>query len=164
MAASSYEYEVGRGIRNSADPRDDPGARCGSGGARAVKETDPNRIPIIREWEYAAGPVIAFSKVDSCLGAIQVADGYRLRGAHFAMFASGVQYDTVQFIAAMTAAGFDVNLPILYFGGGVADWTGGLGANVYMGAGPFPHPVTDAAQRMWIFEVSNGAFTYWSMA
>jgi hypothetical protein len=80
------------------------------------------------------------------------------------MFASGAQYDNVQFIAAMAAAGFDVNLPILYFGGGVADWTAGLGANVYMGAGPFPHPVTDASQRMWIFEVNNGAFTYWSMA
>jgi hypothetical protein len=163
VAAANYEYEVARGIRNSADPRDDPGARCGGGGARAVKETDPHRIPIIREWEYAAGRVIAFSKVDSCLGAIQIADGNMMRGAHFSMFASGAQYDTAQFNAAMLTAGFQVNLPILYFGGGVNDWTAGLGANVYMGVGPFAHPVADAAQRMWIFEVNAGVFTYHSM-
>ena len=129
-----------------------------------MKETDPHRIPIIREWEYAEGSVIAFSKIDSCLGAIQIADGSRLRGAHFAMYASGAVYDTVQFIAAMAAARFDVNLSILYFGGGVAEWTAGLGANAYMGVGPFPHLVTDLAQRMWIFEMNNGAFTYWTMA
>ena len=164
MAAASYDYEVARGIRNSADPQDDPAVRCGAGGARAVKETDPHRIPIIREWEYASGRVIAFSKVDSCLGVIQVADGNLLRGAHFSMFASGAQYDTVQFNAAMQAAGFQVNLPILYFGGGVNDWTGGLIGNAYPAAGHFPHPVVDAAQRMWIFEVNNALFTYHSMA
>jgi hypothetical protein len=164
VAAANYEYEVGRGIRNSADPGDNPAARCGRGGLQAVKDTDPSRIPIIREWEYAAGRVIAFSKVDSCLGAIQIADGNRLRGAHFSMFASGFQYDTVQFVAAMQAAGFAVNLPILYFGGGVNDWTPGLGPNAYMGAALFPHPVVDAAQRMWIFEMNNGLFTYHSMA
>ena len=163
MAAASYDYEVSRGIRNSADPADDPVPRCGAGGSRAVKDTDPHRIPIIREWEYASGRVLAFSKIDSCLGAVQI-DGSMLRGAHFSMFASGVAYDTAQFAAAMAAAGFQVNLPILYFGGGVNDWTAGLGANAYMGAGPFPHPVVDAAQRRWIFEISNGAFTYHSMA
>jgi hypothetical protein len=164
VAAANYEYEVGRGIRNSADPADNPAARCANGGLQAVKDTDPSRIPIIREWEFAAGRVVAFSKVDSCLGAIQIADNNRLRGAHFSMFASGHQYDTVQFGAAMQAAGFLVNLPVLYFGGGVNDWTLGLGPNAYMGAGPFPHPVTDAPQRMWIFEMNNGLFTYHSMA
>jgi hypothetical protein len=164
MAAADHEYEVARGIRNSADPGDDPGSRCGRGGNRAIKETDPRRIPIIREWEYAEGRVIAFSRIDSCLGAIQVADNNRLRGAHFSMFASGAMYDTVQFIAAMAAAGFQQNLPILYFGGGVADWMAGLGAHAYMGVGPFPHPVNDAAQRIWIFEMNNGAFTYHSVA
>jgi len=164
MAAIDYEYEVSRGIRNSADPRDDPGVRCGAGGSLAAKETDPHRIPIIREWEYTAGRVIAFSKIDSCLGAVQIADNNRLRGAHFSMFASGLQYDTVQFAAAMAAAGFQVALPILYIGGGVADWTAGLGANAYMGVAPFPHAVVDAAQRRWIFEINNGLFTYHSMA
>ncbi|MCP1374576.1 hypothetical protein [Dyella lutea] len=164
MAADSFEYEVARGTRNSADPHDDPGVRCAAGGRRAVKETDPNRIPIIREWEYASGRVIAFSKIDSCLGAIQIADNRMLRGAHFSMFASGVPYDTAQFAAAMAAAGFQLNLPILYFGGGVQDWLQGLGMNAYMGVGPFAHPVADAAQRQWIFEMDNGAFTYHSMA
>lgn len=164
MAAANYEYEVGRGIRNSADPMDDPATRCALGGARAVKETDPHRIPIIREWEFAVGRVIAFSRIDSCLGALQAVDDFRLRGAHFSMFASGVQYDIAQFNAAMQAAGFQLNRPILYFGGGVADWRGGLAASAYMRVEGVPPPVQDAAQRIWIFEMDNGAFTYHPMA
>jgi len=163
MSAATYAYEVGRGIRNSADPGDDPGARCTSGGRLAVKETDPQRIPLIREWEYAGGRLLAFTTIDSCLGAIQIVDPRRLVGAHFAMFASGLQYDTPQFCAALAAAEFQINLPILYFGGGVADWRAGLGANPYMTAAVFPFPVQDAAQRRWIFEIDNGVFTYHSM-
>ncbi|WP_139370315.1 hypothetical protein [Xanthomonas axonopodis] len=163
MAASEHEYEVSRAIRNSADPGDNPSDRCARGGLRSVKETDPRRIPIIREWEYAASRVIAFSKVDSCLGALQIVDNNRLRGAHFSMFASGAQYDIVQFNAMMASAGFQVNLPILYFGGGVDDWRQGLGVNTYMSVGPFAHPVIDAEQKAWIFEINNGDFTYHSM-
>lgn len=163
MAADSYEYEVGRGIRNSSDPGDDPGARCARGGSAAVKDTDPHSIPIIREWEFASGRIIAFSKIDSCLGAVQIASTNLLRGAHFSMFASGLMYDTPKFNVAMLAAGFQANLPILYFGGGVADWMNGLVGHAFGGVGPFPFPVVDAAQRMWIFEMRNGAFTYHSM-
>lgn len=164
MAAQGYEYEVGRGIRNSTDPMDDPGGRCARGGARAVKDTDPHRIPIIREWEFASGRVIAFSKIDSCLGAVQIADANSLRGAHFSMFASGQMYDTLQFNAAMQAAGFQANRPILYFGGGVDDWMNGLIGNAFAGVGRFPFPVQDAAQRMWVFEIDNDALTCHSMA
>lgn len=163
MAAASYEYEVNRGIRNSADPADDPAVRCAAGGALAVKETDPHRIPIIREWEFASGRIIAFSKVDSCLGAVQVVGDRRLRGAHFSMFASGVAYDTLRFNAAMQAAGFQVNLPIWYFGGGVADWMGGLVGNAFQAVAPFRHLMQDAAQRKWIFEMGRD-FTFHSFA
>ncbi|WP_311239921.1 MULTISPECIES: hypothetical protein [unclassified Xanthomonas] len=162
MPASDYEYEVSRAIRNSANPADNVVERCAGGGLRNANETDPHRIPIIREWEYAASRIIAFSTVDSCLGALQIADGDRLRGAHFSMYASGAQFDVVQFNAMMASAGFQLNLPILYFGGGVDDWRQGLGVNGYMGVGPFAHPVFDENQRAWIFEVKNGVFTYHS--
>ncbi len=80
------------------------------------------------------------------------------------MFASGVQYDIVQFNAAMQAAGFQLNRPILYFGGGVEDWSDGLAASAYLRVGGVPPHVQDAAQRIWIFEMDNGAFTSHSMA
>jgi hypothetical protein len=163
MAANNHQVEVVQGIQAAANPLDNPGARCAAGGAAAAHTTLPSAIPIIREWEYAAGSVIAFSKVDSCLGAVQIVNNNLLRGAHFSMFASGVQYDSVQFNAAMANAGFQQNLPILYFGGGVAEWLQGLIGNNFQGVGPFPQAVADAAQVRWIFEMNNGAFTYHSM-
>ncbi|WP_143701426.1 hypothetical protein [Xanthomonas oryzae] len=163
MAASEYENEVSRAIRDSANKEDNPSERCVKGGLRSVTETGPNKIPIIREWEYAASRVIAFSKIDSCLGALQIVDDNRLLGAHFSMFASGAPYDVEKFNEMMASAGFQVDLPILYFGGGVGDWRQGLGFNNYMGVASFSPPVIDAEQKAWIFEINNGYFTYHSM-
>lgn len=163
MSAINYEEEVLRGIEAAANPMDDPGARCQAGGALAANTTPTNQIPIIREWEYATHRVIAFSKVDSCLGAIQMASSALVRGAHFSMFASGSQFDTAQFDLAMANAGFQVNLPILYFGGGAAEWIAGLNSNTFHGVAPFPALLKDAAQKRWIFEMDNGSFTYHSM-
>ncbi|BFI96163.1 MAG: hypothetical protein RSP_16730 [Rhodanobacter sp.] len=163
MAASRYEAEVLLGITAAADPNDNPGARCEAGGAPAANSTQPTGIPIIREWEYASGAVIAFSKIDSCLGVIQMASKTLIRGAHFSMFASSSQYDVVQFDAAMGAAGFVLNLPILFFGGGVDDWKEGLDGTAFRGVGPFPPLLKDASQKRWIFQLDNGAFTYHAM-
>lgn len=51
MAASEYENEVSRAIRDSANKEDNPSERCVKGGLRSVTETGSNKIPIIREWE-----------------------------------------------------------------------------------------------------------------
>jgi len=163
MAASEYENEVSHAIRDLDSKADNPAERCVKGGLRSVTETGLNKIPIIREWEYAASRVIAFSKIDSCLGALQILDKDRLLGAHFSMFASGKPYDVVKFNEMMASAGFKVDLPILYFGGGVGDWRQGLGNNSYMGVASFAHTVIDAEQKAWIFEINDGAFTYHSM-
>lgn len=163
MAASRYEAEVLRGIEAAANPNDDPGARCLAGGTQAANSTQTSNIPIIREWEYASGAVIAFSKIDSCLGVIQMAGKALIRGAHFSMFASSSQYDVVQFDAAMTAAGFAKDLPILFFGGGVDDWKEGLSGTAFRGVGPFPPLMKDASQKRWIFQMDDGAFTYHAM-
>jgi hypothetical protein len=163
MSAINFMQEVADGIQAAADPKDDPGERCLTGGAQAVNKTPANGIPIIREWEYATHRVIAFSKIDSCLGAIQMAGANIVRGAHFSMFASSMVFDTAQFDRAMTAAGFQVNLPILYFGGGAKEWIDGLKSTTFHGVAPFPALLKDAPQKRWIFQMDSGQFTYHSM-
>ena len=163
MPAINFMQEVVDGIQAAANPNDDPGGRCRAGGAQAANTTQANGIPIIREWEYATHRVIAFSKIDSCLGAIQMAGANLVRGAHFSMFASAEMFDTAQFDKAMTAAGFQGDLPILYFGGGAREWIDGLKSTTFQGVAPFPALLKDAPQKRWIFQMDNGQFTYHSM-
>jgi hypothetical protein len=72
-----------------------------------------------------------------------------VRGAHFSMFASGSQFDSVQFDKAMNSAGFDVANPIHYFGGGVSDWRKGL-VNSCWWKQEKALPFDDEAQKAWI--------------
>ncbi|QGJ67310.1 hypothetical protein FDU21_05000 [Xanthomonas oryzae pv. oryzae] len=123
-------------MRDSANKEDNPSERCVKVAFEASRKPAPIKFPSsVNGVRRFAGD--CFSKIDSCLGALQIVDDNRLLGAHFSMFASGAPYDVEKFNEMMASAGFQVDLPILYFGGGVGDWRQGLGFNNYMGVASF---------------------------
>ena len=63
----------------------------------------------------------------------------------------------------MRAAGFVLNLPVLFSRSGVDDWKEGLDGTAFRGVGPFPPLLKDASQKRCIFRLDNGAFTYHAM-
>ena len=161
MPAINHEAEARKGITAAASANDDVSGRCAAGGKAAANATTGGK-PVIKEWEYGSGEVIVFTCIDSCLGAVQVSGQNVVRGAHFSMFASGSQFDSVQFDKAMKSAGFDVASPIYYFGGGVSDWRKGL-VNSCWWKQENALPFGDAAQKAWIFEQKDGKLTVFSM-
>lgn len=159
MPAREYEAEALRGVVAAADPRDAPDVRRNSGGARAVKKTDPNGYPVIREWEYGEARVIVFTTLDSCLGAVQIADKWSVRGAHFSMSESAPSpTDVAKFGDAMKNAGFDATKDIYYFGGEVGTWKAKLGHSIWWKARA-ELPFKDEEQKRWIFAAEGGRFT-----
>jgi hypothetical protein len=163
MAAIDYIGEAGVGILGLGNINDAISKRCTAGGNPAKYKTTPNKIPMIREWEYAEGNIIIFSKLLSCLGAIQIAGKDSVRGAHFSEFASSLQHDSVNFGKAMSNAGFTASEPIIYFGGSVSEWEGGLGNTGWLKADDHSFRKqfqrNDVNQRVWIFQVAGGKLT-----
>lgn len=161
MPAINHEAEAKKGISSAASKSDDVSVRCTAGGKAAANATTGGK-PVIKEWEYGSGEVIVFTCIDSCLGAVQVSGQNVVRGAHFSMFASGNQFDSIQFDKAMKSAGFEATSPIYYFGGGVSDWRKGLLNSCWWkqeGVLPFD----DKAQKAWIFEQKDGKLTTHAM-
>lgn len=159
MAAANHHPEVSQFIGANVMTANDVTGKNAQGGRQAVLVTQPTGIPLIREWEFAQGPIIAFSKLDSCLGALQIVNG-TLMGAHFSQFADNMTlFDGPGFHAAIAQAGFSANLPIRYFGGSTPDWKDGLNLNG-SAAPQFPLNFPDAAQHCWIFELNAGVFTH----
>lgn len=167
MAAMDHAQEVIDGLKTTFNGNDDVGGRCKGGGSVAAASTAKTQIPIIKEWEYASGSILAFSQIDSCLGVLQQVDSSTLLGAHFSRYArfnsAGdlVDFDLIKFTAVMLSAGFDINKPIIFFGGNVAEWEAGLGQSSFVtGANNQIPPSWDAAQKRWIFQIALGALTH----
>lgn len=162
MAAIRYEEEARRGI--SLVPHADQNiiARCNQGGAPAAYTTPDHMFPIIREWEFAQGSVIIFSTLDSCLGAIQFAGDDSIRGAHFAQLGGGDPCRAVKFDKTMQNAGFDSRMPIIYIGGSLEYWIGGIGQSIWFKV-PTESPDWDLGRKAWIFERRGGAYSHHSM-
>lgn len=168
MVSKDDEQDAREGIEKGV-ANNEPATRCAAGGALAVIKTIKG-IPVIREWEYATGPVIVFSRIDSCLGAIQIVGDNSLCGAHFSMYADNVsQWCPSNFSKAMAAAGFNPKKEIWYFGGGVSDWERGLGHSIWWKVqkrifcgliswsvdGHYLLPFRDEAQKKWIFKLNG---------
>jgi hypothetical protein len=133
MAARDYEQDARNGIKDGENSKKigKISERCASGGTKAIITTPVYNIPVMREWEYANGPILVFSKLDSCLGAIQIAGESSLIGAHFSQCASKEFVDRVHFYEAMRNAGFDDEKPIYYFGGSILEWKKGFGQGAH---------------------------------
>ncbi|MBI3383308.1 MAG: hypothetical protein HY019_14985 [Aquabacterium sp.] len=166
MAAVDHVEDALAGLTRASHIQDLRAAsRCAESGNPAVLST-PKGVPIIREWEYAEGPVLVFTKLLSCLGAIQLTGRNSLRGIHCSEFASGLMVDRVSFDRAMKFAGFDVDRPIYYFGGSLSEWKNGvkglaegLGNSRWMpmdvDAFPKLPNFKDQNSRGWVFETTG---------